>query len=62
MYLALALLLLIQRDVGHLLAWVEERVLGRFGHDVLRGADEDRQHERRGAWLGIGSRGQGQVG
>ena len=36
-YLALALLLLIQGNVGHLLAGVEERVLGRFGHDVLRG-------------------------
>ena len=47
--LALGLLLLVQGDVRHLLARVEEGVLGGLGHDVLRAADKDGKHERGGA-------------
>ena len=37
--------LLVERDVGHLLAGVEQRVLGGLGEDVLRCADEDCRKE-----------------
>mmetsp|Transcript_30216 Transcript_30216/g.88113 ORF Transcript_30216/g.88113 Transcript_30216/m.88113 type:complete len:328 (+) Transcript_30216:174-1157(+) len=47
--LALGLLLGVEGDVGHLLARVEEGVLCRLGHDVLRRADKDGEHERREA-------------
>lgn len=39
--------LLVKGDVGHLLAGVEQRVLGRFGEDVLGSADEHSGHEGR---------------
>mmetsp|Transcript_25880 Transcript_25880/g.69908 ORF Transcript_25880/g.69908 Transcript_25880/m.69908 type:complete len:216 (-) Transcript_25880:214-861(-) len=44
--LALGLALRVQGDVGHLLARVEEGVLGRLGEDVLRSAHEYGKHER----------------
>ena len=44
--LALGLLLRVEGDVGHLLAGVEERVLGRLAQHVLRRADDHRQHQR----------------
>lgn len=39
--------LLVQGDVGHLLAGVEQRVLGGLGEHVLRGAHQHRRHQRR---------------
>ncbi len=50
--LPLRLRLGVERDVRHLLARVEERVLRRLGQDVLRGADDDGEHERRRAERG----------
>mmetsp|Transcript_44404 Transcript_44404/g.79628 ORF Transcript_44404/g.79628 Transcript_44404/m.79628 type:complete len:287 (+) Transcript_44404:119-979(+) len=39
----------IQRDVGHFLARVEQRILSGLGHNVLQRANKHRQHERGGA-------------
>ena len=50
--LALRARLRAQRDVGHLLAGVEEGVLGGLGSAVLGGPDEDGQREGRGAEAG----------
>ena len=50
--LALDLRLLVERDVRHFLARVEERVLGSLREDVLRGTNEHSHEERREAERG----------